>query len=226
MKLSNKILIALIGFIFVYLCAALMEIRVRGDLSYLDENSGITEQIDLDDIAVISVQSMNESIVVQSATDPRIELRSLSGDRIDKLIYQQVGDTLILQELNVPDNEHTHITVYVSESTFKGLETVESRITIRDFSKRSFELKQTAGFVRFAENNTINVLNAAVSGDGAFNFEGSMLDTVSLQLENARARINSGAVHVNGVMNDSYLSINNIHHIDLKKDNASRLQVN
>jgi hypothetical protein len=227
MKLSNKILIGFFGFIFVYLIAAFTEIRFRGNLNQLDEATGIVETVDISGITYLVVQDLDESVTLVGSEEPRIEVRSISGDLLKNLEYSLRGDTLELVQLELADDEHLNLIVYVPKNSFRGMAVNGATVVVEGLDQKQLTISQNAGRIRLTTDNKLEKLSVQASENGDLNFAGAKLDTLSILLNNSKVAIQSGAARVEGSMaNGSYLWINDVDDIDFKKDGTCRLYLN
>ena len=134
MKLSNRILIGFFGFIFFYLAAAFTEIRFRGNLDQIDESNGIVESVDISGVTYLVLPDLDESITVIGSENPRIEIRSISGDLLQNLNYHVTGDTLVLVEL--AKDQHLNLSVYVPKNTFTGMTVNGTTVIVKGLNQK------------------------------------------------------------------------------------------
>src|SRR5687768_6562742 len=100
MKLSNKILFGFFGFAFIYLTAVFAEVRLRGIPNIINDNNSIAETVDVSGVSYLVLQNLDKQVNVVGSDRARLEVRSISGNLLQKLNYQVSGDTLTLSEGN------------------------------------------------------------------------------------------------------------------------------
>src|SRR5688572_28059486 len=121
MKLSNKILLAFFGFIFIYLTAAFAELRLTGTSNVINDKNSIAESEDIAGFAYLALKNLDKNITVTVSDRPRLEVRSLTGDLMKMLKYQMSGDTLKLFDLELEEAKTVRITVFVPATGLKGI---------------------------------------------------------------------------------------------------------
>ncbi len=127
MKLSNKVLIGFFGFIFVYMIVAFTEIRFKGDLNRFNDSNSVSESVDIVNIKYLVLSDLNQRITISGSDNPRIEVKSVSGDLLKDLQYDISGDTLTMQPMLLQENQLVTVSIHVPKTTFIGLSTRKYR---------------------------------------------------------------------------------------------------
>ncbi len=227
MKLSNKILIGFFGFIFVYLMAGFTEIRFRGNMNVLDDSTGIKESVDLIEIRYLIFRDLDESITVIGSDEAKLEVHSISGDLLHRLEYKVYGDTLELTQLQLEENENVDLTVRVSTHLLNGIEMHGATVVVDKLNQKQLRIIQNSGRIRFSEENKLNKLDVISNNGGQLDFEGTKLDTLSIQLDDSNVSINAGSMRVEGnLVNESFLWMSDVDEIQVKKDRSSQFNFN
>lgn len=227
MKLSNKILIGFFSILFLYLTAAFTEIRLRGSSNILDDNNSKAETVDIANVNYLVLPDLDQVIQVIGSDQPRLEVRSISGDLLHKLQYNVSGDTLTLTELNLEENERVRITIYVPRNNLTGITTNGSWVDIQGLEQKELSIIQNQGHISMEADNQISKLTIKASDKAALRMSGTALDLLSVELDNSRVVSNSPIKLLEGSMtNDSYINLVEALEIQLKKDNSCSIKIN
>ena len=227
MQLSNKILIGLFGFLFLYMIVAFTEMRFKGDLNRLDDSNSISESVDIDRINYLNIPDIDQRIVVSGSNRPGIEVKSISGNVLQYLKYEMVGDTLSIKSLELLKKEAVYITIYVPKNTFKGLTSTNSMLTISELDQETLSIHQTDGWINVSEGNKINKLNLNAQYSAYFKLTNTEIDTLNVTLSSSEVLTDGPIKLVKGSMTkDSYLHLVGTSEIQIKKDESSRLTSN
>lgn len=223
MKLSNKILLGFFGFIFLYLNAAFMEIRLTGSPNIINDENSIAERIDLSVINYLVLNGVDKDVNVIGSDQSSLEVRSISGDFLKKIKYVVSGDTLTLSGIDAGDSETFKITVFVP-SSFKAINATNSRATIKGLHTPLLNIYQTKGDVSMRDCSIATIelnLNAA-----HLSIYDATMEMMSVELEASTVNIHSPLILLQGFMkNKSLLLIEDAQDIQLKKDKNSRLNL-
>lgn len=226
MKISNKILIGFFGFIFIYMTAAFTEIRLRGDLYHMDDSNAIIETVDIIGVKYLILPDLDQRIFVRGSDKPRIEVRSISGDLLQNLKYNITGDTLTLITLDLAEDQHINLSIYMPKDTFKSMHVNGAAVIVKELDQKILTVFQSDGSITFNDNNILGKLNIEAINDARFNSSGSKLDTLSVLIDNSEVTIRGSIKRVEGSMsNDSYLHVRDVDDIEFKKDESSRLRL-
>ncbi|GAA5028583.1 hypothetical protein GCM10011506_14370 [Marivirga lumbricoides] len=226
MKLSNKVLIGFFGLILVYMIAAFTEIRLNGDLNRFDDSNSIKETVDVESFSYLVLPEMNHRIDVMGSGKARLEVRSISGDLIQKINYSISGDTLTITPPELSENKRVKITLYVDKNLFKGMTVNSPGMRIDSLNQESLAIMLNSGWIRMLGNNKISQLNIKASNEGSLNIEGMKLDLLNVQLDSSKV-ISDAAIKVleGSISNKSYLHLGDTQEIRMKKDDSSRLDL-
>ncbi len=223
MKLSNKILLGFLGFIFLYLTAAFMEIRLTGSPNVINDQNSIAETADLPAITYLFLNDVEKDVNVIGSDQSRLEVRSINGDVLQKLKYQVSGDTLTLSGIDVDHRNYT-ITVFVDSTTFETINATSAGATIKGLHTSHLNIYQKKGIISVNECSIAKIeldLNAAY-----LSVFDATVDTVSVRIETSTVNIYAPLKRVQGSLKDqSYLRVGDAQEIHLKKDESSNLSL-
>ena len=223
MKLSNKILIGFFGIAFLYLTAVFAEVRLRGTPYILDNANSIPETVDITGVIHIVLQDMDKNITVIGSDQPRLEVRSFSGDLLQRLKYKISGDTLYLSQLKSEDIKSIKISVFVPKTALKGITVNAAVAIVEGFEQELLYLSQDAGRIWMSDNK-IGTIRTEASGKSFLNISDSEVDTLSAKIDNSEVLIGSPVRFLKGSMkNNASLQMSDIDEIQFKKDESSRL---
>jgi hypothetical protein len=224
MKLSNKILIGFFGFAFLYLTAVFAEVRLRGTPNIINDANSIAETVDIPGIAYIILRGVHDNVNVIGSDQPRLEVRSHSGDQLKSLQYKFSGDTLILTQLPSETWKPVKVSVFVRKSDLKGLTVDSAAAVVSGLELTSLHITQRTGTLRMSSNK-IGKVNMQVSA-GSFTDVSGEVDTLSASIEQSEAHISSPIPVLEGSMkNKSFLRVTEIGVIQFEKDETSRLNI-
>lgn len=224
MKLSNKILLGFLGFIFLYLSAAFTEIRLTGSPNIINDENSIAERIDLSPITYLVLNGVDKDVNVIGSDQSSLEVRSINGDVLKKVKYAVSGDTLTLSGIDADDSRNFRITVYVPVTSFKTIHANNSRATIRGLNTPLLNIYQNKGNISLSDCSITKLeldLNAA-----HLIISEATVETMFVEIEASTVNIHSPLVLLQGSLkNQSLLLIEDAQEIQLKKDEKSRLNL-
>ncbi|WMN11517.1 hypothetical protein QYS49_38665 [Marivirga salinae] len=224
MQLSNKILIGLFSFLFLYMIVAFTEMRFKGDLNRLDDSNSISETVDITSMQYLKLVDIGHRITIYGSDKPRIEVKSISGEVLQYLKYNQEGDTLSIKSMDLEKKQALDIVIYVPKSSFKGLRVDKAFLYIHDLQQETLDIHQNDGWIRMTESNEIATLNLNIKNSAHFNLQDVEVDTLNAIMDEAEVVTNEPIKIVKGSMtNDSYLHLIGTSEIQIKKDESSRL---
>lgn len=223
MKLSNKILIGFFGFIFLYLTAVFAEIRLRGTPNIIDDTNSIAETVDVPSIAYLVLQDLDRDINVIGSDQPRLEVRTLIGNALNKLQYSISGDTLILSDLMWDHKDAIKISLFVPKSRLKGVTIDSAGAIVKGLDQHSLRISQKAGRIRMSDNKIVSIHVRALNGS-YLDISSTTLDTLSAEIEASHTYVWSSLKRLEGSMtNNAFLRVQNVDDIQLKKDSTSTI---
>lgn len=225
MKLSNKVLLGFLGFIFLYLTAAFTELRMRGTLNVINDKNSIAEAVDLPVIGHVVINGLDEYVWVRPSDHARLEVRSVRGGLLKNLTYRISGDTLMLSAFEPDGNQRVMITVYVSNASLQRVTVNHSAAAVDGFDQDLLHLSQDSGRITMSDNK-IGKVNIDLSEGSFLNISDSNFDTVSATIDGSRVHILSPVGLVQGAMkNNAFMQLTQVKEIQLKKDEGSKLTV-
>ena len=224
MKLSNKILIGFLGFAFLYLTAVFAEVRLRGTPNIINDANSIAQTADIPGTAYIILRGLHDNVNVVGSDQPRLEVRSHSGDQLKRLQYKLSGDTLILSQLPSETWTPVRISVFVRKSGLRGMTVDSAAAVVSGLELTSFDIEQRTGRV-WMSNNKIGKINMHASARSFSDVSGE-IDTLSATIEESQAHISAPVPVLEGSMkNNSFLRVTEIGVIQFEKDETSRLNM-
>lgn len=224
MKLSDKVLLGFFCFIFIYLNAAFIEVRMSGTRNSIDDNSGRAESVDIRALSYVVLNDLHHNINITGADRNRLEVRSLSGDLLKDFRYEISGDTLKLSQANSTIKEPVRVLLFVSGG-LKGISVKSSEAVFRNVRLEHLHVLENSGHVWISGSSIPNI-DLDLSNGSSFDIAGPGLDTLSLRINRSNVNVPSSVEVVRGSMeNDSFLLVSEPGEIHLKKDKTSRLSL-
>lgn len=225
MKLSNKVLLGFLGFIFLYLTAAFAEIRLTGTPNVIDDKNSIAETVNLPGIAHVTINDLDQYVRVLQSDRARMEVRSIPGGLLKKLTYSISGDTLTLSGFQSDGTARVNITVFVSSTSLEGVTVNRSAASIGGLHQDVLNLSQNSGRISMSDNK-IGKVRMDLSNRSFLNISDSQLDTLSATIDGSEVHVFSPAGVVQGSMqNNAFMQLNRMQEIQLKQDKSSKLTV-
>ncbi len=226
MKLSNKILIAFFGLIFVYLTAAFTELRVRGVSHRLDDENSIAESVDITGVKQLTLENLGKHVYMYASDTARLEVRSNEGQLMQKLKYRQIGEELILEKLDISEDQAIRISIFLPPQSLHTITTHGASLTIYGLEQRDLKISQEDGWIRFSNDSRIGKLTLQTS-DAYFNVSESDLDTLIIESRNSEITVDSPVRILEGNLQDTtFLRMYKVDDIRLKRDEMSRALFN
>lgn len=227
MQLSNKILIGLFSFLFLYMIVAFTEMRFKGDLNRFDDSNSISEKAEITSVNYVTIPELEPRIIIIGSDKPGIEVKSVTGNVLQNLKYEITGDTINIISMELTEKQLVNITIHVSKSTFRGLSSINSGVIISDLQQESLDINQNDGWIRMSDTNKIGRLNLTAQNYAYFSFLKGEIDTLNTTIHGSEVSIPQPMKLVKGSMtNGSYLHLQGTSEIQFKKDEGSRLILN
>ena len=224
MKLSDKILIGFFGAITIYMFAAFTEMRLKGDYNGLGDNAK-REAVSIGNIRHIALSDQVRNITISSSDDPRLELISRDGGLLSKLQYDLIGDSLIVDGIQLEKKVHFDLIIYFPQHGIAQLDIQGGYANINDLHVSSLVLMQSGGMV-FMNRNSTSILSIVAKEDAAINCYDLQVDTLRLDLDQSHVALPSRVRHLEGSMvNGSRLSMGEVNNIVFKQDTTSSLML-
>lgn len=225
MKLSNKILFGFFGFAFIYLTAVFAEVRLRGIPNIINDNNSIAETVDMPGVSYLVLQNLDKQVNVVGSDRGRLEVRSISGDLLQKLNYKVSGDTLTLSELKSEELRTFKITFFVPKAHLKAISVNASEAIVKGLDQELLIVSQNAGRTRMSDNK-IGTIQLDISDRSYVDMSAKGLDTLRATIDNSDVHIAAPIGFLRGSMkNKSSLRASDIHEIQFLKDDSSRLSL-
>lgn len=225
MKLSNKILLGFFGFIFLYMNAAFMEIRLTGSPNIINDENSTAERIDLSAINYLVLNGVDKDVNVIGSDKSSLEVRSINGDLLKKVKYVVSGDTLTLSGIDAGDIQTFKITVFVPSASFKAINVNSAEAHIKGLHTPLLNIYQKKGRIYVSD---CSIARVELDLDAAYlNIADANVDTVSFTLEASTVNIYSPLMNLQGSLhNQSFLEHHrDVQEIQLKKDESSKLSM-
>lgn len=225
MKLSNKILLGFFGFAFLYLTAAFAELRFTGTPNVIDNKNSIAERSDLPGgITYLILDNMDSREVNVIGSDrAQLQLRSFAGNVLKNLKYKFSDGTLTISGLEEDDNKKVQITVFVPKSGFKGISVNSSIAIVEGLQQPHLQISENEGLV-WISDIAVDRIEMDLSNKSFLDISTANLDTVSAKIDESQMYLSTPVDLVQAsLMNKSFLQINEIQEIQLKKDASSNL---
>lgn len=224
MSFSNKLLIGFFGFIFLYLTLVFLEIRLRGTPNNIDDKNSKAEKVDLSAITYLVLNGVEKGVHVVGSDQSLLEVRSLTGDLLNKLTYAVSGDTLILSGIDAGDNKNFKITVFVPSTSFNAIRLNNSVAYIKGLNTVLLSINQTKGSISMSD---CSIAKMELDLNNAYlTISDATVDTVSVRIENSTVNIYTPLKRVQGSLkNQSFLHVGDAQEIQLKKDESSNLSL-
>jgi len=225
MKLSNKILLAFFGFLFLYLTAAFTEIRLTGTPNMVNENNSKAEVVDLPGIHYIVVNDLGRNVTIVQSDRFKVEVRSISGNLLKDLKYEITGDTLKLLSFKPEDDEAYKVTVLVPKDGLKGIGVKATLAIVSGLEQAQLHLTQNDARI-WMSNSKISNMEMSLANGSYINISQTEIDSLSVRANGSEATINSQVGLVEGSLtNGSFLRLSGFHEIQIRKDESSNLNM-
>lgn len=225
MKLSNKILLGFFGFAFIYLTAVFAEVRLRGIPNIINDNNSIAETVEMSGVSYLVLQDVDKQVNVVGSDRARLEVRSISGDLLQKLNYEVSGDTLTLSKLKSEELRTFKITFFVPKAHLKAISVNTAEAIVKGLDQELLIVSQNAGRIRMSENK-IGTIQLDVSDKSYLDMSAKGLDTLQARIDNSNVHIAAPIRVLRGSMkNKSFLRAGDIDEIQFVKDDSSRLSL-
>jgi hypothetical protein len=223
MKLSNKILLAFFGFIFLYLTAAFVEVRVSGTPNIINDKNSIAETVDISGVTYLIINDVLKDVKVIGSDRSQLEVRSFSGDVLKKLKYTISGDTLTLSGFESDDSRRVQISIAVPNARLKRISVKSSILLIESLQQNYLQISANDGRILMVDNSLVK-LDLEMSNKSQLDVSKTNFDTLAVEIKQSQAFISSPGRFLQGSLrNNSILHLNDIEEIQLKKDESSRL---
>ena len=225
MKLSNKILIGFFALVFIYLTAVFAEIRLRGTSVAMDDSNSIAETVDISGVAYLVLHDLDNTINVVGSDQPRVEVRSSSGDLLRTLKYTISGDTLKLSQGPPDDSKRVKISVFVPKSSLKGMTVDAATAVVEGLQLKHLDVSQHRGRV-WIYGSSLGNIRLELSGLSYLQIYDTGMDTLSATIEQSEVYIASPVRLLKGSLkNAAFLRVMGVDEIQFKKDESSRLHL-
>ncbi len=226
MKLSNKILVGFLAFIFLYMTAAFAELRFTGSLNVLDNKNSTAETVDLSAITRLIVQDMgNRQVKVIGSDRAQLEVRSFKGSLLKNLKYQIANDALTISGFEGEENKPVRITVYIPEDRLKELSVTAAVVIIEGVQQHDLTISQNGSRIWMSES-AIGKIETNLANRSFLDIGSTKLDTVTANIEASQVHISSSVSLLRGhIRNTSMVHVTDAQDIQVKKDVSSNLQI-
>lgn len=224
MKLSNQILIGFFGFLFLYMTAIFAEVRFRGTPYIIDDSNSIAERVKLPETRFLVVRDIDRYIHIEkSDTSTHLEVRSISGAKLQNLKYRVSGDTVTLLGLDDDDKNSIRVTVFVSANRFEGVTIDGAAATIRNLDMDNLKIAQNRGWIRISDCE-FKRLEVKASQQSYFECFSTAIDTLTLTMESSQLSVWSTVRRLEGsITNGASLRLQQAEEIEFRKDETSNL---
>ena len=225
MKASNRILLIFFSGALLYMLAAFAEVRLSGERSDLHSNAEV-ETVRLENMKYLVLSDLERRVNITSSDEPRIELRSNTGQLLSNLSYNLSGDTLRLLTLNLEEDIRVELTIYVPNEGFLGLESRGINVDIFRIEQLTLSLNLQGGRVTMDDNIELDKLSITASKNAQFDLFDGDVDTLMLDLDEANVEIRIGINRLEGQMNNgAVLSLFGANEFAFTKDKLSTMRV-
>jgi hypothetical protein len=226
MKLSNKVLLGFLGFIFLYITAAFTELRLTGTPNILNDENSVAETVDLSGVAYVAINDVNHYVRILKGDRAKLEVRSVKGGLLKNLTYKMSGDTLVLSDFQYDKQPRVNITVFVSEASLKGVTMNNSSASIDGLEQDLLRVSVSAGGRLSMSDHKIGRIQIEVKSNSFLEISESKLDTLSATIDGSQVQVRCPVGFVSGSMtNHAFMQLSQMQQIQLKEDESSRLAV-
>ena len=223
MTLSNKILLGLVLFAFAYLNIAFIDIRINGENTDFESGNSVSEDIALPSFKYIVMKGLDRRLFVKQSDEFGITVRSAEGDKSQMLDYHVSNDTLFVNSLEIDEDEHIDLYVYVDG--LEGFTSLEGYATISDCDSDVLKVNLNNGNVTLL-NNDIRYLEVIGVNDSRLNSDRLRVDSLSVSVDNTLVRLDAELIKLEGKMTgESTVAVQGAEEIAIKKDRSSRIRV-
>ena len=203
MKLSDKIIIGFFGFIFLYMIAAFTELRFKGENTSFDTATALIETLPISNIRYLRISDFGRNIVISSSTNPRIEVRSKTGELLQELEYEILEDTINITGFRIENTPRYNIHVFVPLTGFAGIEIQNSVVTISDLTMPRISIKQIKGNITLYDKIHVGKLIIDSEENSTCSISNVHIDTLSARLNSSNLFIYSQIPRMEGSLENS-----------------------
>lgn len=226
MKLSNKILLAFIGVIFLYTILASAEVRFRGTNNYIEDHDLIVESLPVEDYKYLIIKDLKIPVSIHKSGQTRIEISSINGNSLNKVSFNIKNDSLIIDSSDFIKEKHLFLAIYLPNSA-NLIKSQSENIKITALDLDSLTVFQKGGRVTVEEGVKLDWLNLRASKNAKINMNSASVENIQVNIENSSVSINQKVSTINGIVRDqSRLLTRSFSHISIDRDESSKLIVN
>jgi hypothetical protein len=207
--------------------AAFTELRFKGDAHLFVDSNSISETTAIAGVKYLVLSDLDQRITVLGADDPRIEVKSATGDLMQSLRYKIAGDTLFVMKSDSTVKQHFTVFIHVSKANFIGMTSTNTGVTITDLEQETLDIIQNDGLIIMTGKNSLSKINLQAQNLADFRLLNGSVDTLHATINKSDVSISQPLKLVKGTMaNESYLNLSDAEEIQFKKDESCRLVLN
>jgi hypothetical protein len=198
---------------------------LTGTPNFIDDKNSVAETADVGAIAHLVIANHSANIRVIADDNPRLEVRSFSGDLLKQIKYELSGDTLKLTGMRTEENRKFKITVFVPRTNFHTMNVNSSSVSVDGLELKELRISQKSANIWMSDCR-IKKLQMTASGQSYLELSSSVVDVLSAELHSSQVVLSSPIELLEGSMEQaSFMRVTEVSDIQFKKDESSTLNL-
>jgi len=223
MKISNIILLTLIGSISTIIIAGALQLRFTGtEKAHLWEET--SEALDLQPFRHLVIKKA-WNINIQSSQELNLVISGVKGEEKPRLYFHQIGDTLFIDSIGLrPEHRTFGFTLNTPIENLQEVYAQGSYFSIADFHGDSLKitLDKSNLDLRSVKTERMGSLDLIGVNQSSIGTHKVQFDAVKLSLDNSSARFGHIIKLKGSISNKATVHTQRVNLIELKMDSTSR----
>lgn len=215
-------MLGLLGVIVLYTSAAFVELRLKGDHN---RRSTYTDSTSLPSYRHLVVKDLDQRVILNISDSPMIKSKAVRDNPLAALDYDLIGDTLIINDLGLRENDQGDFTIYALPE-LTSITSISSYLSMYRFDIDSLTINQSGGGMTIYNSRGLQYLDLTLIEGGTFDISDIPIEDVNVTVDEGEARLRSDIHTIRGnVKNRSSLTLNEVRDIQLSKDETSTIRM-
>jgi len=230
MKTSNIIFTALISAFSIVILAAILDVRINGELKYYHRTDNKVHRQTIPPFKVLYMSDCKLITLVQA--DSSFVQSSYTGETLPPEVknYKVKGDTLMIFDIDLAINSNTNLKIYCASSLKKiVLKNSDIRIGRMSSPDLSFDIDNSHVFNGLSgnEKNRFSGLDIIARNGSVIHLSAFGVDSTNIVLQQSNAILDITARVISGTLSDaSRLRVTQMEYISVKTDASSKIVIN